>query len=121
MDFRGETGAQSSVMPTLVALLKIPHRPTGLTDHLADMRRFMPREHWALIERVEALPDLRGLVDKAVFNEALEAVATFREAHLRLAEQYIARWVDDPRGTGGTPYLKWLRQLGDETRAHRIA
>jgi len=107
-------------MPTLVALLKIPHRTTGLTDYLADMRRYMPREHRALIERVEALPDLRGLVDKAVYNEALEAVATFREAHLRLADEYIARWVDDPRGTGGTPFLEWLGQFVNETRRHRI-
>ena len=121
LDFRGETGAQSSIMPTLVAFLKIPHRPTRLTDHLADMRRFMPAEHRALIERVEALPDLRGLVDKAAYNEVLEAMATFREVHLGLAQEYIARWVDDPRGTGGTPYLEWLGQLIAETRAHKIA
>ena len=52
--FRGETGAQSSIMPTLVAFLKIPHQPSLLTDHLADMRRFMPAEHRAVIEEVEA-------------------------------------------------------------------
>ena len=121
LDFRGETGAQSSVVPTLVALLKVPHRPTRLTDHLADMRRFMPAEHRALIERVEALPDLRVLVDKAAYNEALEALATFREVHLGLRHEYIARWVDDPRGTGGTTYLEWLGQLIAETRAHKIA
>ena len=33
----------------------------------------MPAEHRALIERVEALPDLRGLVDRAAYDEALEA------------------------------------------------
>jgi indoleamine 2,3-dioxygenase len=121
LDFRGETGAQSSVVPTLVALLKVPHRPTRLTDHLAEMRRFMPAEHRALIERVEALPDLRGLVDRAAYDEALEALATFREVHLGLAQEYIARRVADPRGTGGTPYLEWLGQMIAETRAHRIA
>ena len=120
LDFRGETGAQSSVVPTLVAFLKIPHRPSRLTDHLADMRRFMPAEHRALIERVEAMPDVRGLADKATYNEALEALATFRETHLGFAREYIARWVSDPRGTGGTPYLEWLGQLIAETRAHKI-
>jgi indoleamine 2,3-dioxygenase len=120
MSFRGETGAQSSVVPTLVALLKIPHRPTMLTDHLADMRRFMPAEHRALIERVEAMADLRPLADKAVYNDALEALATFRETHLDFAKRYIAQWVSDPRGTGGTPYLEWLAQLIRETRAHKI-
>ena len=120
LDFRGETGAQSSVVPTLVAFLKIPHRPSRLTDHLADMRRFMPAEHRALIERVEAMPDVRGLAEKATYNEALEALATFRETHLGFARDYIARWVSDPRGTGGTPYLEWLGQLIAETCADKI-
>jgi indoleamine 2,3-dioxygenase len=119
MHFRGETGAQSSVVPTLVAFLKIPHRSSMLTEHLADMRRFMPAEHQAFLERVEAMPAIREVVRKDQFNEALEALATFREVHLGFAQRYIAQWVDDPRGTGGTPYLQWLGQLIDETRAFR--
>ena len=63
MDHRGETGAQSSVVPTLVAFLKVPHRPSMLTDHLADMRRFMPPEHRELIEHVESMPSVRDSVD----------------------------------------------------------
>ncbi len=120
MDHRGETGAQSSVMPTLVAFMKIPHAKTLLTDHLADMRRFMPAEHRALIEEVEAMPSVRSRADKAVYNEILDAMAAFREHHYGLAQQYIATWVEDPRGTGGTPYMLWLKQLIDETRAHKI-
>jgi indoleamine 2,3-dioxygenase len=120
MDFRGETGAQSSVIPTVVAFFKIPHAPTMLTDHLADMRRFMPREHRALIEQVERMPDPRGKVEKGPYNEALEAIATFRETHFEFARRYIAAHERDPRGTGGTPYLQWLGQLIDETRAHMI-
>jgi indoleamine 2,3-dioxygenase len=120
MNFRGETGAQSSIMPTLVALMKIPHRPSALTNHLADMRQFMPAEHRVAIEPVESLPDFRHLADKDAYNDVLEAIATFREVHLGWARDYIQRWVTDPRGTGGTPYLQWLAQLIDETRAHRI-
>jgi indoleamine 2,3-dioxygenase len=117
MDHRGETGAQSSVVPTLVAFLKIPHRPTMLTDHLADMRRFMPPEHREVIEHVESMPSVRERVARDTFNEALEALATFRDTHYNFAQRYIAQWVADPRGTGGTPYLQWLGQLIDETRA----
>jgi indoleamine 2,3-dioxygenase len=120
MDFRGETGAQSSVVPTVVAFFKIPHSPTMLTDHLADMRRFMPREHRDLIALVERMPDPRGKVDKAPYNEALEALATFRETHFEFARRYIEAHERDPRGTGGTPYLKWLGQLIHETRAYMI-
>ncbi len=120
LNFRGETGAQSSVIPTVVAFFKVPHKPSMLTDHLADMRRFMPRAHRELIEQVERLPDPRGRVEKAPYNEALEALAAFRETHLEFARRYIAAHVRDPRGTGGTPYLEWLSQLIDETRAHMI-
>lgn len=120
MDHRGETGAQSSVIPALVAFLKIPHKPTRLTDHLTDMRRYMPADHRALLARIEAMPSIRELVDKTLFNEALEALAAFRETHLGFAREYIARWVEDPRGTGGTPYLEWLGQLITETRDFKI-
>ena len=121
LNFRGETGAQSSVIPTVVAFLKVPHRASMLTDHLADMRRFMPAEHRALIERVERLPDVRGQVANEPYNDALEALATFRETHLQFAVRYIAAHERDPRGTGGTPYMHWLSQLIEETRAHKMA
>jgi len=120
LNFRGETGAQSSVIPTVVAFLKIPHQSSMLTDHLADMRRFMPAQHRALIEHVEALPDVRDKVAREPYNDALEALATFRDTHLQFAIRYIAAHERDPRGTGGTPYMRWLSQLIDETRAHKI-
>jgi indoleamine 2,3-dioxygenase len=91
-----------------------------ITDHLADRRRFMPRAHRELIEQVERLPDPRGRVEKSPYNEALEALASFGERHLEFARRSIAAHVRDPRGTGGTPYLEWLSQLIDETRAHLI-
>ena len=103
MQFRGETGAQSSIMPTLVAFMKIPHRASTLTNHLADMRRYMPLEHRRLIEAVKAMPSVREVADREAFNGVLQAIACFREVHLGWAEQYINRWSDDPRGTGGTP------------------
>ncbi len=118
--FRGETGAQSSILPVLVALLKVPHKPSPLMNHLADMRRYMPPAHRAVIAEVETMPSVRQLVSGDTFNAVLDALSDFREVHLNWAEQYINRWTDDPRGTGGTPYMQWLRQLIDETRDYRI-
>jgi indoleamine 2,3-dioxygenase len=120
MDFRGETGAQSSIMPTLVAFMKIPHQPSLLTNHLADMQNFMPLEHRRLIAEVQSLGDPRPLADKDLYNDVLEAMATFREVHYGWADEYINKRVSDPRGTGGTPYMQWLGQLIAETRAHKI-
>jgi indoleamine 2,3-dioxygenase len=120
VNFRGETGAQSSSMPALVAFMKIPHRQSALTDHLGEMRQFMPAEHRALIAELDRLPSLRNRADPRIFNDVLEAMATFREVHIGWAQEYVNRWVEDPRGTGGTPYMIWLRQLIDETRAHKL-
>ncbi|HEX7794724.1 MAG TPA: hypothetical protein VF456_10255 [Vicinamibacterales bacterium] len=120
LNFRGETGAQSSIMPTLVVFMKIPHQKTALTDHLAEMRNFMPAAHRQLMADVEALPSPRDLSDADAFNDVLDAMATFRETHFGWAQEYINKWVDDPRGTGGTPYMLWLQQLIDETRSYKL-
>lgn len=120
VNYRGETGAQSSIMPLLIALMKIPHQQSQLTNHLRDMRRFMPAEHRAVIAEVEALPSVRDVAQSDAFNNILDAMAVFRETHYRWAQEYINKWADDPRGTGGTPYMHWLKQLIDETRAWRL-
>lgn len=120
MHFRGETGAQSSIMPTLEALMKIPHRTSMLTRHLNDMQNYMPAPHRRLIGAISELPELRNPAHKDAFNAILNAMAGFRKVHLRWAEQYIHQHVSDPRGTGGTPFMPWLQQLIDETLAHRI-
>jgi indoleamine 2,3-dioxygenase len=120
MNFRGETGAQSSIMPALVAFMKIPHKPSMLTNHLADMRNYMPAEHRRVIEAVEAMPSIRQVADPQAYNAVLDAIADFRAVHYGWAQEYINRWTDDPRGTGGTPYMEWLQQLIEETRAFKI-
>ena len=120
IQFRGETGAQSSIMPTLIAFMKIPHRRSVLTDHLDDMRNYMPARHRALIEEVETMPDIRRPRHKEPYNAILEVMAAFRRIHYGWAEEYINRWTDDPRGTGGTAYMQWLKQMLLETEAHRI-
>jgi indoleamine 2,3-dioxygenase len=121
MNFRGETGAQSSIMPLLVAFMKIPHRPSMLTNHLLDMRNYMPPEHRSLIEAAGVMPSVRGIAGKQNYNEVLDGIAEFRNIHYGWAQEYINRWTDDPRGTGGTPYMQWLKQLIDETLAFKIS
>ncbi|MBV8770770.1 MAG: hypothetical protein JO166_00375 [Deltaproteobacteria bacterium] len=120
MNFRGETGAQSSIMPTLVAFMKIPHKPSMLTDHLNDMRNYMPFEHRMLIKSIEAMPPIRNMASKEPFNAILDAIAEFRSIHYGWAQEYINQWTSDPRGTGGTPYMQWLEQLIQETRSFKI-
>jgi indoleamine 2,3-dioxygenase len=120
INFRGETGAQSSIMPLLVAFMKIPHRTSMLTTHLIDLRNYMPAEHRTLIAAVEAMPSIRAMATKQNYNAVLDAMAEFRSVHYGWAQEYINRRTDDPRGTGGTPYMQWLKQLIDETLAFKV-
>jgi indoleamine 2,3-dioxygenase len=107
-------------MPLLVAFMKIPHRPSMLTNHLIDMRNYMPAEHRTLIATVEAMPSIRAMASKQNYNAVLDAMAEFRSVHYGWAQEYINRRTDDPRGTGGTPFMEWLKQLIDETLAFKV-
>ena len=53
-----------------------------------------------MIEQIEAIPSVRGVADKEVYNDILEGMATFREVHYGWANEYIHKRVTDPRGTG---------------------
>lgn len=119
VNYRGETGAQSSIMPVLINLLKIEHKPSILVDHLMDIRQYMPPSHREFIERTAKLPNIKALAKAEIFDRVLELMAQFREVHLNWAVGYINKHVKDPRGTGGTPYMQWLQQLIDETRGHK--
>ena len=119
VNYRGETGAQSSIMPTLVPLLKIEHKQSILLDHLQEIRQYMPSSHRQFIEDTTHLPDLKPLAEPQLFDSALELVAQFREVHFEWAMEYINKHVNDPRGTGGTPYMLWLKQMIDETRERK--
>jgi indoleamine 2,3-dioxygenase len=90
-----------------------------LTNHLADMRTIAhgtaPRDRG---RRSNA--EYPGACDRQAYNTVLDAMADFRAVHYGWAQEYIDRWTDDPRGTGGTPYMERLRQLIGETRAFKI-
>ncbi len=128
--FRGETGAQSSIIPVLDVALGLRHARTDLTDYVADMRNYMPRSHREFIEAVESNERARPLRDFLMkrgrgavidsYNRCLENVMEFRKKHLEFAILYIQSKVSDTSGTGGTPFMKWLGQLRDETDAHKI-
>ncbi len=119
LSFRGEIGTQSAIMPLLLAFLKIHHQPNRLVMHLAEMRNYMPASHRTCLERVEQLPDPQPLTAPELFDEILEAIAELREVHYHWAIKYIARRGGDPQGDGGNSYIKWLKQLIDETRSYK--
>lgn len=117
--FRGETGAQSSIVPAVIAALGIKHKESILTKHLDVMRDYMPPFHRNFILEQENDRNLRDLVktdeEKHLYNDCLQEVLDFRKTHLEYAINYIHKKVDNSKGTGGTPYMEWLSKLVDET------
>lgn len=133
--FRGETGAQSSIIPSLDAVLDIAHAEDMLRSYLREMRDYMPPKHRKFIEAVEAGSSVRGYVRRLLksrsrlrdaYNAAVNGVELFRSTHLTYARNYIMkqsqRGAHNPAdvGTGGTPFMPYLKKHRDETGQHRI-
>lgn len=125
--FRGETGAQSSIVPALLVVLGIRHKDSLLTSHLEDMKNYMPPPHRRFIETRVSVRDLvlrtarNGQAPlKNVYNACLNELLAFRSRHFEYAVNYIERKVDNPIATGGTPFIPWLRQLIEETKTYAL-
>ena len=128
--FRGETGAQSSIVPTLDALFNVVHERDELREYLDEMRLYMPPGHRELIEYVEKHSKLKEFINenedlKQIYDECLQEVSIFRTQHLQYAADYIhsqntkstlfGSGGSKVRGTGGTPFMKYLKKHRDET------
>src|ERR1700733_8896708 len=62
--FRGETGAQSAIVPSLDAMLGVEHKEDMLRSYLMEMRTYMPPAHRAFIESLEARGSVRPFVQQ---------------------------------------------------------
>jgi len=131
--FRGETGAQSAIIPAMDGVLGIEHEKDELREYLMEMRTYMPPKHVAFIQAVEAGPSVRNFVTTIkkssltqVFNDCIELVANFRAMHLEYAGTYIHAQAQatpgNPSavGTGGTPFMIYLRKHRDETKKQPV-
>ena len=133
--YRGETGAQSSIIPLLDGALGITHTNDNLRHYLNEMRDYMPPKHRKLIEDVEQRSQVKNLITKSrklikEYNQCLEEIHKFRSQHLEYAATYIHKQAQivNPfgsggstiRGTGGTPFMKYLKKHRDETDKHKI-
>lgn len=129
--FRGETGAQSSIIPVMDALLNIEHQNDMLRSYLQEMRDYMPTLHRAFLENVEASKGIRHYIVnhykstpllRSLYNECIDLVMRFRSTHLHYAALYIQNQAQvDPTnpnavGTGGTPFMTYLKKHFDETK-----
>ena len=130
---RGETGAQSSIIPALDALLGIEHDNDRMRHYLDEMRDYMPPGHRAFIKAIEEGPSVREFVTGAkneqlhdAYNSCVEWMEKFRTKHLEYARNYIfvqaQHTPTNPSavGTGGTPFMPYLEKHRDETTKHLL-
>ncbi len=131
--FRGQTGSQSSIVPSMDALLCVGHAADPLREYLDQLHMYRSPKHRKFIEDIRAKSKLRSYVENAnnvglteAYNSNIQAVADFRTRHLEYAASYInkqqkqADGNDTDIGTGGTPFMRYLKKHRDETSANLI-
>ena len=131
--FSGETGAQSAIIPFHAEALGIEHQNDPLNDFMMSLRDYIPPRHRAFIEEIGPRVDLRGAVLSrrpteavAAYNACIEAMRNFHDLHLRYAASYVHKQGrtsnanDNETGTGGTPFMKYLKLHLDNISAHAI-
>jgi indoleamine 2,3-dioxygenase len=126
--FRGQTGSQSSIVPTMDALLQVDHETDPLRAYLDELHDYRPPKHRAFIDRVRATSAVRDLATRAAdatltdaYDAVLEEVTRFRTRHLEYAARYIHKQARTSSGnvtevgTGGTPFMRYLAKHRDES------
>jgi len=128
--FRGETGAQSSIVPSLDGVLGVKHSKDVLRHYLNEMRDYMPPKHRKFIKKVEGSV-IKDLVKdstnlKKTYNQCLKELSDFRAQHLKYASIYIHKQSQQKnlfgtggstiKGTGGTPFMAYLKKHLEETK-----
>jgi indoleamine 2,3-dioxygenase len=127
--FRGQTGSQSSIVPAMDALLGVGHAQDPMKAYLDELHIYRPPAHRRFIEDLRSESGLRAFVERCgtrgltdAYNANIQAVADFRSRHLEYAASYINRQSraadgnDTDIGTGGTPFMRYLKKHRDETR-----
>ena len=121
MAFRGETGAQDSIIPSVDSFLNLEYPRNQLTEYLYDLRKYRPKDHQAYINFVKkssrelnfknyCLQDVESCI---FLLKNLNCLRIFRKKHWNLTKKYIIENTRHPVATGGTPITTWLpNQLG---------
>ncbi|KAF2453612.1 IDO-domain-containing protein [Lineolata rhizophorae] len=114
--FRGESGANDSMIPLLDNLLQITMPATPLTSILQDFRSYRPGNHREFLEWVAAASTAYELktfaladpTSAALYVRALDQVRDFRWRHWCFTREYILKNTSHPTATGGSPIVTWL-------------
>ncbi|MBS0351080.1 MAG: hypothetical protein JSR33_07835 [Proteobacteria bacterium] len=131
--FKGETGAQSTIVPIMDAFFGVEHEDNPLQQHLIEMKEYMPALHRDFLAAISKQSQIRAFIEKnknslaqlaETYNACLELLYQFRATHLSYAAHYIQQQSRTTSGnptdigTGGTPFMEYLRKHLAETRRY---
>ncbi|KAH0606872.1 uncharacterized protein H6S33_003706 [Morchella sextelata] len=114
LSFRGESGANDSMVPLCDNLLEISMPDTPLTEILKDFRKYRPGNHRDFLEWVKESAAAVGIQDfslrdpqsAALYLLCIDQVRDFRWRHWCFTREYILKKTNHPTATGGSPI--WL-------------
>lgn len=113
MSFRGESGANDSMIPMCDNLLQVSMPETPLTEILKDFRQYRPGNHREYLEAVRDAAQDAGVrefakgdsISAALYLQALDQVRDFRWRHWCFTREYILKHTSHPTATGGSPIV----------------
>lgn len=131
LSFRGESGANDSMIPLMDNLLQITMPNTPLTEILQDFREYRPSNHRQFLAGVRQCSEDLDVKQFALGTDAqyaaktdeekelllesrrlwiqlLDQVRDFRWRHWCFAREYILKQTSHPTATGGSPIVTWL-------------
>lgn len=116
LNFRGESGANDSMIPLCDNFLQITMPSTPLTTILKDFRSYRPGNHREFLSHVATKSASLGLKSyalstpssAALYLHALNQVRDFRWRHWCFTREYILKKTSHPTATGGSPIVTWL-------------
>lgn len=116
--YRGESGANDSIIPLLDSLCQIPMPVNPLTDTLKSFRAYRPTQQRTLLRYIEIRSHhlhtrsfFTSNVPPAVtilYLRVLDHIRSFRWRHWLFAREYIIKQSRYPVATGGSPIVTWL-------------
>ncbi|MFB9809684.1 hypothetical protein ACFFQF_33560 [Haladaptatus pallidirubidus] len=87
----------------------------------------MPAAHQEFVEAVETEPSIRDYVENSsdelrdTYNDCIDQLVTFRDDHIDIVAKYISGPLDKSKGTGGTPFSRYLETFTDDTEESRLS
>lgn len=137
LNYAGGSAAQSTLIQVYDKLLGIDHAESN--KFLTEMRMYMPQAHRKYLHEITSIRELCESSDCEIqnaFNDCIDKLGAFRQAHLSLIHNYIMKFVPKTqlntnndnnqnnahgeKGTGGTDPVTFCSDIIRETNKTKV-